>query len=92
MSRGPGLLMRRVIAELKKAHSHCLTRRQLEDRLCPEGYRSDNVLRAVRTLARMYKVSYVERRFPEDSTVHLPIPVENPIPEEEIYALLERSG
>jgi hypothetical protein len=94
VSRGSGLLMRRVVAELEKTETGTMTRRQLEEVLCSEdvGFRSDNLLRSVRVLAHRYEVGYVERRFPDNSTVSLPRRVENPLSDEQIYALLERLG
>ncbi len=92
VGRGPGLLMRMVVAELEKTETKIMTRSQLEEVLCSEdvGFRSDNLLRAIRTLARMYEVWHVERRFPDDSTVSLPRRVENPLSHEQILALLKR--
>ncbi len=91
MSRGPGYCMREIVRLLENAEGESMTRRELEDALCPRGFRSDNILRAVRTLASMYKVGYLEGRFPETSRITLPQPVANPIPDEEIYRLLGMS-
>ena len=92
MSRGPGLLMRRVVEELKKVEGKTRTRRELEEALCPQGFRSDNILRAVRTLAAMHAVGYAEGRFADDSRVSLPQPL-LPLTNEqldELLALLEK--
>jgi hypothetical protein len=90
VSRGPGLLMRKIVAELEGAENKSASRAELEDALCPLGFRSDNILRAVRTLDAMHVVSYREGRFAHDSTVHLFVPVENPMTNEEVYALLDK--
>lgn len=52
MARGPGRTQRAVIARLLSAPEHRLTRRELEDSLCPRGIRPSNLLRALRSLER----------------------------------------
>jgi hypothetical protein len=50
-----------------------LSREELEVQLVEcEGYVAHNVLRAVRSLARTYRVSFVDRRFKALSIVALP--------------------
>jgi len=90
VSRGPGLLMRKIVAELEGAENKSANRAELEDALCPLGFRSDNVLRSIRTLDAMYVAAYREGRFAHDSTVHLFQPVENPLTNEEVYELIKR--
>ena len=90
MSRGPGLLMRKIVGELEGAENKSASRAELEDALCPLGFRSDNILRAIRTLDAMYVAAYREGRFAHDSTVHLFVPVERPLTNEEVYALLDK--
>ena len=90
MSRGPGLLMRRVVGELEKAENKSASRAELETTLCPQGFRSDNILRAVRTLHSLRVAYYQEGRFPETSRVSIPQPVENPLSNEEVFALIDK--
>ncbi len=89
MSRGAGYLMRRVVEELDVADDGTLTRAQLEDALVPLGFRSDNILRAIRRLDRLHVLRLAEGRFAETSRVMLFRPVETPIPEDQILAILE---
>ena len=91
MSRGPGYCMRRVKDEVEKAGNKSMTRRELEDVLCgEEGFRSDNVLRSIRTLHSLRVAYYQEGRFPETSRVSIPQPVENPLSNEEVFALIDK--
>ena len=84
------MLMRRIVGLLEESEGKTRTRAELEAVLCPQGFRSDNVLRAIRTLTSMYKVGYVEGRFPETCRVSLPRPVEKPRTNEEVYALIAK--
>jgi hypothetical protein len=86
MSKGPGFLMRRVVEELEATDDGTLTRAELEDVLVPLGFRSDNVLRA---LDRIHVLRLAEGRFAETSRVILSKPVEIPIPEDQILAILK---
>jgi len=90
VSRGPGLLMRKIVAELEGAENKSASRAELEDALCPLGFRSDNILRAVRTLHSLRVAYYQEGRFPETSRVSIPQPVENPLSNEEVFALIDK--
>jgi hypothetical protein len=87
MSKGPGFLMRRVVKELEAAEGGTLTRAELEDVLVPLGFRSDNILRAIRALDRIRVLRLAEGRFAETSKVMLFRPVETPIPEDQILAM-----
>jgi hypothetical protein len=89
MSKGPGFLMRRVVDELEATDDGTLTRAELEDALVPLGFRSDNILRAIRALDHIHVLRLAEGRFAETSRVILSQPVETPIPEDQILALLK---
>jgi len=93
LSRGCGYLQRRLLRLVEKAERRgdVLTRRDLEDRLCAEGYRSDNVLRAIRGLARAGKVRYVERRFASNCLIRPPRTF-IPFTDEQIFEMLEEPG
>ncbi len=90
MGRGCGILMRKIVQELEGSEKKVLTRAALEDALCPLGFRSDNILRAIRTLDSIHVAAYREGRFAETSTVHLyvPVPLEEAWSDDQIYALL----
>ena len=88
VGRGPGFLMRRVAAELENAEGKAMTRRELEAVLLPQGFRSDNLLRSIRTLAAMRKVHFREGRFSDTSTVRLFEPVANPLSNERVAEIL----
>ena len=89
MSKGPGFLMRRVVEELEATDDGTLTRAELEDVLVPLGFRSDNILRSIRALDRIHVLRLAEGRFAETSRVILSQPVEIPIPEDQILAILK---
>ena len=90
MGRGPGLCMRRIIETVEKREDRRMSRADIEAVLCErEGFRSDNVLRAIRALARMHECGYTERRFKEDCIVTLPTPLP-PLSNEEVYALIAK--
>ncbi len=93
MSRGEGLLQRRILRLVEKAVQRgdgSLTRRELEDHLEPEGYRSDNVLRALRGLSRAGLLEYREARFPSNCTIRPPKPIF--FSDEAIMAMLSEPG
>jgi hypothetical protein len=85
-------LMRLIVELLSDAEEGTMTRAQLEDELVPLGFRSDNVLRAIRTLERLYVLRLREGRFASTSRVTLFRPVENPMSDDEILAILRDSG
>jgi hypothetical protein len=89
MSKGLGFLMRRVVEELDAADDGTLTRAELEAALVPLGFRSDNIFRAIRALERIHVLRLAEGRFAETSRVILSQPVETPIPEDQILAMLK---
>lgn len=94
MSRGEGLLQKRILGLVEKAArrgDEPPTRRDLEDRLGREGHRSDNVLRAIRGLSRAGLVEYREARFPSNCVVRPPRPFK-PFSDEEILAMLAEPG
>ena len=80
--------MCRVLTLLEEAPGRRLSRAELEKALEPEGFRPDNVLRAVRALSRMWLVGLTERRLKAESWVILPEKVEDPLSDEEVLALL----
>ena len=88
MSRGHGYLQRRIMRIVERGGA--TTRAALEDHLEPEGYRSDNVLRAVRGLSRAGQVEYREARFPSNCTIRPPRPIG--FSDEELGALLAEPG
>jgi hypothetical protein len=57
--------------------------------LVPLGFRSDNILRAIRALDRIHVLRLAEGRFAETSRVMHFRPVETPIPEDQILAILK---
>ena len=82
--------MRRVMELLEEAPERRLSRVELERELVErEGYRSDNVLRCLRALRRMYLVGFMDRRFKATSSVALP---EKPkqLGDHEVFELLKR--
>ena len=82
--------MRKIVEALTAAEDGTLTRAQLEDALVPLGFRSDNILRSIRSLDRIHVLRLTEGRFAETSRVVLFRPVETRIPEDEILAILRR--
>ncbi len=94
MSRGEGQLQRRIVRLVEKAVQRGdgpLTRRELEDRLSPEGYRSDNILRSLRGLSRAGLLEYREARFPSNCLIRPPTPFV-PFTDEAIMAMLSEPG
>jgi len=94
VSRGHGYLQRRILRLVEKAQLRGdapLTRRDLENRLEPEGYRSDNVLRAIRGLSRAGLAEFREARFAANSVVSPPKPFA-PFSDEEIMNMLSEPG
>lgn len=88
MSRGCGYLQRRVLRLVEKNGG--VTRAALEDRLCDEeGHRSDNLLRAIRGLARAGAIEYREARFASNCLVRPPAPFV-PFTDEEIFEMLSQ--
>ena len=88
MSRGHGYLQRRIMRIVERGGA--TTRAALEDHLEPEGYRSDNVLRALRGLSRAGLLEFREARFASNSVVGPPKPVF--FSDEEIMAMLSEPG
>jgi hypothetical protein len=90
LSRGPGRCQRRVLELLEATPTGRLSREELETQLVErEGYVAHNVLRAVRALARTYRVSFVDRRFKAISFVALPEESE-PMSDDQVFELLRR--
>jgi hypothetical protein len=52
VSKGPGILMRRVMTLLEGAPGRRMTRKALDDTLIGEGYFAQNVLRSIQSLSR----------------------------------------
>ena len=88
------MLQRRISRMVERAARRGdgpLTRRDLENRLCQEGFRPDNILRAIRGLARSGQVEYLERRFASNCLIRPPKPFV-PFTDEEIAAMLTSPG
>lgn len=72
MSRGPGVLMRRVVTLLEKSPGREMTRKDLDAMLIAEGYYMQNVPRAIRSLSRRRLVFLKYGHSREESVVRLP--------------------
>lgn len=88
MSRGQGYLQRRIMRIVERGGA--TTRAALEDRLGREGFRSDNVLRAIRSLSGAGLVEFREARFASNSVVGPPKPIF--FSDEEVMAMLSEPG
>ncbi len=88
MSRGAGYLQRRIMRIVERGGA--TTRAAIEGRLSMEGFRGDNILRAIRGLSRAGLVEFQEARFASNSVVSPPKPVF--FSDEEIAAMLSEPG
>ena len=91
MSRGPGILMRRVMTLLERAPGREMTRKGLDAMLIAEGYYMQNVLRAIRSLSRRRLVFLTYGHSREESVVRLPQEVRI-YSDDEIAELLKEIG
>ena len=92
LSRGSGRLQRRILELLEQSPERKRYRKELDDVLVGiEGFEASNVLRAIKGLARKHRVGFDDRRHKKDSVVSLPREV-RPIPEEELFELLAKTG
>lgn len=92
MSRGPGRLQRLVLKRLQETPERRLSRRELEKIFVDQGrYTSSNLLRTIRSLERMRRLSLLEGRSLDDSFVSLPRRVE-PVSNELLSQLLAELG
>jgi hypothetical protein len=91
MSRGAGILMRRVVTILEQVPEREMSRKGLDDILVPEGYFPQNTLRAIKSLARRHLVSLSDGASREKSIVRLPREV-RVLSDDEIADLLKEIG
>lgn len=91
VSRGSGRLMRRIVAILEQAPEREMNRKDLDDVLVAEGFREQNILRAVKSLARRRLVSFNDAYSKEESVVRLPRKV-RALSDDEIAEVLQEIG
>jgi hypothetical protein len=91
VSRGPGVLMRRVVTLLERAPGREMTRKDLDAMLIAEGYYMQNVPRAIRSLSRRRLVFVKYGHSREESVVRLPQKVRF-YSNDEIAAILKEIG
>ena len=92
MSRGPGRLQRLVLKRLQETPERRLSRRELEKIFVDQGrYTSSNLLRTIRSLERMRRLSLLEGQSLDDSFVSLLRRVE-PVSNELLSQLLAELG
>jgi hypothetical protein len=88
MSRGPGLVQRKILRLLETQPDRRLNRRENDAVLVgEEGHDPANVLRALRGLRRTRRVGLYEGQSLDDSLVTLPSPP-RPMSDDEVFALL----
>jgi hypothetical protein len=88
MSRGPGLLQRKILELLEAQPDRRLNRHEIDAVLVvEEGHDPSNVRRALRGLRRTRRVGLYEGRSLDDSLVTLPSPP-MPMSDDEVFALL----
>jgi hypothetical protein len=92
MSHGPGRLQRRIVEHLEAAPDGRLSRRALEEFFVDgAGCGSSNLLRAIRSLQRMRRVSLHEGPDLDRSFVSVPLPIER-VSDEFIARVLTEIG
>ena len=92
MSCGPGRLQRQIVRYLEKSPERRASRRQLEKVFVDqEGHTASNLLRAIRSLERMYHLSLRDVADKDRAFVSLPRQVER-ISEVYILALLRQAA
>jgi len=92
VSRGPGCLQRQILRRLEATSERRLSRRALEEVFVDgAGCGSSNLLRAIRGLVRMRRISLHEGPDLDRSHVSLPRPAER-ISDDEVFALLARAA
>jgi hypothetical protein len=92
MSRGAGLVQRKILKLLEAQPDRRLSRRGIDAVLVEEdGHDPSNVRRALRGLRRMRRVGLSEGRSLDDSFVSLPSPP-RPVSDDEVFALLAKVG
>jgi hypothetical protein len=73
MSRGPGRLQRQIVRHLEKSPERRASRRELEKVFVEqEGHTASNLLRAIRSLERMYHLSLRDTADKDRAFVSLP--------------------
>jgi uncharacterized protein Smg (DUF494 family) len=91
VSRGPGVLMNRIVTLLEQAPQRELTRKALDATLIGEGYYMQNVPRAIRSLSRRRLLFLKYGHSREESIVRLPQEVRI-YSDDEIAELLKEIG
>jgi uncharacterized protein Smg (DUF494 family) len=91
VSRGPGVLMRRVVTLLERSPRREMTRKDLDAMLIAEGYYMQNVPRAIRSLSRRRLVFLKYGHSREESVARLPQEVRI-YSDDEIAELLKEIG
>ena len=92
MSHGPGRLQRQVVSYLDKRPERRASRRELEKEFVnQEGHTASNLLRAIRSLERMYYLSLRDEADKNRALVSLPRRAER-ISEEYVFALLREGA
>jgi hypothetical protein len=85
-------LQRQIIKHLEKNPQRSVSRRELEEVLVgKKGHTTSNVLRAVRSLEKMYKVSLQDKFDKDLALVSLPR-TEERLSEDYVFSLLRGSG
>jgi hypothetical protein len=88
MSRGLGIIQRRIVKLLEAQPDRRLNRREIDAVLVgEEGHDPSNVRRALRGLRRTRRVGLYEGWSLDDSLVTLPSPP-RPMSDDEVFALL----
>ena len=87
MSRGPGIVQRKILRLLERQPDRRLNRRGIDAVLVEEGHDPSNVRRALRGLRRTRRVGLYEGWSLDDSLVTLPSPP-RPMSDDEVFALL----
>jgi hypothetical protein len=92
MSRGAGLVQRKILKLLERQPDRRLTRRAIDAVLVGEqGHDPSNVRRALRGLRRTRCIGLDEGRSLDDSFVSLPSPPRL-VSDDEVFALLAKVG
>jgi hypothetical protein len=91
VSRGPGILMRRIVTLLERTPEREMSRKGLDTMLITEGYYLQNVPRAIRSLSRRHLVFLKYGHSREESVVRLPREVRI-YSDDEIAELLKELG
>ncbi len=92
MSRGLGRCQRRVVELLEESPDCRMNRAELEEVLVGmESFDESNILRSIRSLARLRYVVYEDAHRKENSFVRL-LPKREPISEDWLFEVLAQMG